>query len=490
MAQPTSVLSPPLLPASLAIYTTVALVAFEGLAVAAALPQVTADLGGVELLPWVISAYLLAAGVATVVAGPLVDALGTRRMFRWASGVFVATSVGAAVAPSMPLLIAARLLQGVGGGLILAVAIAAVSLVYPDHLVGRAFAANSTVWGVMGVAGPALAALLLTVASWRWIFAVNLPLGGLAMVAGWSVLPDAQDDAEPATRDLVGVLLVAAFTTFTLVAVSELGLASAGWMAAAVLAAALYWRRTRRRQRPVLRLEHVAAQPYLGLGLGIALLLAGAIGPNSYLPLYAQGGRAATAATAAWSVLFITVGWTTGANIAGRISDRIAESSLMLFGFSLTLPTTVAAAAAVAVDGPLWLIFGVFFVMGLGIGIATNAGLTLLRALTPRAQMGRASAAHAFIRNQGITYGVAAAGAILLLVVARQVGDVETVREVLAGQEAELGGATREAISSGFAASLFTGAGLVGLGLVPVVALRKHLAEARAARKAARQQEG
>ena len=89
----------------------------------------------------------------------------------------------------MPLLIALRVLQGVGAGLILTTGTTAVSLVYPQHLVSRAFAANATVWGVMGVAGPAVAALILTFLSWEWIFFVNLPLGAIAFFAGLEGFP-------------------------------------------------------------------------------------------------------------------------------------------------------------------------------------------------------------------------------------------------------------------------------------------------------------
>jgi MFS family permease len=174
---PTSVLSRELLPASIAIYTTVALAAFEGLAVSAALPQVAADLGDVHLLPWVVTGYLLMSGVATVVAGPLVDSYGVRAVFRAAIVVFVTGAVLASFVPSMPLMVAARLIHGAGGGAIIAVGIAAVSLIYPGHLIGRAFAANATVWGVMGVAGPGIAAFMLTTLNWRWIFLVNIPLG-------------------------------------------------------------------------------------------------------------------------------------------------------------------------------------------------------------------------------------------------------------------------------------------------------------------------
>src|SRR5690606_10041557 len=115
---------------------------------------------------------------------------GVRAVFRVAVVVFIAGAVLASFAPSMPLMVAARLIHGVGGGLVIAVAVAAVALVYPEHLVGRAFAANSTIWGVMGIAGPGIAALMLTTLGWRWIFLVNIPLGVAALVAGWRVMPE------------------------------------------------------------------------------------------------------------------------------------------------------------------------------------------------------------------------------------------------------------------------------------------------------------
>ena len=156
---PTSVLSRDLLPASIAIFATAAL---ASLGVAAALPDIAADLGNVSLIPWVITAFLVTSSLATVVAGPFIDAVGVSRMFRLAITMFATMGFAAAFAPSMEVLIALRVLQGAGAGLILATGTAAISLVYPQALVGRAFAANATVWGVMGVAGPAVAALILT----------------------------------------------------------------------------------------------------------------------------------------------------------------------------------------------------------------------------------------------------------------------------------------------------------------------------------------
>jgi MFS family permease len=161
LSEPKSVLSRELLPASTAVFATAALASFQALGISAALPDIATDLGNVSLLPWVITAYLLTSTLATVVAGPFIDAIGVSRMFRIAVIAFSATGFATAFAPSMEVLVVLRLLQGAGAGLILATGTAAVSLVYPQHLVSRAFAANATVWGIMGVAGPVVGVDLL-----------------------------------------------------------------------------------------------------------------------------------------------------------------------------------------------------------------------------------------------------------------------------------------------------------------------------------------
>jgi MFS family permease len=480
-SRPTSVLSRELLPASIAIYTTVALAAFEGLAVSAALPQVAADLGDVHLLPWVVTGYLLMSGVATVVAGPLVDSYGVRAVFRGAIVLFVGGAVLASFVPTMPFMVAARLIHGAGGGAIIAVGIAAVGLIYPGHLVGRAFAANATVWGVMGVAGPGIAAFMLTTLSWRWIFLVNIPLGLIALAAGWRVLPGASETPGSRTVDVPGVIGVLALNTFLLLAVDALGLGSLGWLGAAVLSGAALWFHIRRTADPIMRIRHLVNQPFSTLAVSLALLVSGAVAMSSFLTLYVRGGRGASEVLTAWSVFFFVIGWTVGANLSSRLLDRMAETSVMGVGFMLTGPGLGALGVSIVGDAPLPIILGLMVVTAAGVGLATNAGLTLLRSVSDASEIGRSSAAHQFFRNQGFTLGAAMGGAVILAVVATAVGDVEGVREVLAS-DAIPNAAVSEAIRDGYAAAAFTGFGVVVVGLVPFLALRRHLAPARAAR--------
>jgi MFS family permease len=479
--EPSGVLSRQLLPASIAIFTAVALVAFEGLAVAAALPELAAELGGVALLPWTITGFLLTSGIATAVSGPLVDGVGTRTMFRWAVAIFVTASVAAAFAPTMPIMILSRIVQGAGGGMISAVGIAAVGLVYPPHLVSRAFAANATVWGVMGVAAPAIAALMLTVLDWRWIFLVNLPLGLAALAAGWRVLPGPAGQRDRRV-DWRGATLVGSITISLAMAVDRLDWTSLLWLTWVVAGAWLYYRHARRHEAPIVWLEHLIRQPYSGLALGIGLLVAGAIAAEVYIPLYVRGVLGAGPALTAWSVLFFTLGWTTGANISGRLTRRIAESALTVSGFGITVPALVIIWLAVTFGLPSAVVFGCLYLAGTGVGISTNSGLTLLRTATPDDQLGRATAAHQVARAQGFTIGAALGGSVILLAVSRVVPDLETVRQLLAGETAEITVVAAQGIADGFGLTALVGAFVVAAGLPAVLRLRRHLAPARIAK--------
>ena len=123
---------------------------------------------------------------------------------------------------------------------------------------------------------------------------------------------------------------------------------------------------------------------------------------------------------------------------------------MILLGGTLIVPAVVPSGLAIALDWPLAVVFAGFAVIGLSIGFVSTAGLTLLQAGSAASEMGRTNAAHQFIRTLCITYGVALGGAILLLVVDRRVGDIDAVREVLAGNDVELGAETAGAIGAGW----------------------------------------
>ncbi len=456
------------LPVTLANLTIVAIAAFDGLALVAALPSIADDLGGVALLPWVITAFLATSAIAGITAGPIIDAVGVRRTFR-ATGVwFLLSSAAAAVAPNIELLVAARALQGIGGGLVISVALAAVGLAYPQRLRARAFAANSMVWGTLGFGGPVITAGLLALAGWRMIFIVQLPITALALAAGWRTLPSTRDTPQRVVLDWRGITLISGLVATSLLAVDQIGdrwwLAAAG-AAASVACAGAFWLHSGRAEAPLVARVHITRFPLKRIHLTSGLVLIAGLAADNYLPLYMQTTRGRSESFAAFSVLFLTVGWSSAAFAVSRLLERWREADAILLGSTLMIPGVIVAALGIASTWPIPVIFAAFFVMGVSIGFVSTAGLTLLQASADTSEMGRVNSAHQFIRTIGITYGVAVGGAILLFVVGRQVGDVEVVRDALGGEDVVAAGPTLDAIRNGLVWVLGF-SGIAGAGCV------------------------
>jgi MFS family permease len=366
----------------------------------------------------------------------------------------------------MEAMIGLRAIQGAGSGMVIAVGLAATSLIYPAHLTGRAFAANSTVWGVMGVASPAIAAVMLTQLDWRWIFLINLPLGVISLIAGWRVMPPPRERSTREPTDYAGALLALIFTGAVLIAVNDLRWISIVWLLAAVAAGYVFYRRAGSHASPLVERRYLTGVPFAPLAFAISLLITGAFAPNAYVPLYVSAGRLASEAMTAWSVLFFTVGWTAGANLSSRLLDSRTELTVIKYGFGSTIPSLIATAVAAVLGMALPVLFIALFGVGVGVGLATNASLTLLRDVSEPAEIGRSTSAHQFFRNQGFAFGSAIGGAALFVTVAAIVGDPELVRDVLAGDADTAGGQVSAAVVDGFAISAAIGASIAALGLL------------------------
>ena len=439
---------------TIAMVVVQGLAAFDGMAVIAALPSIAADLGDVSLLPWVSPAYLGTSAVAVLIGGPAIDAIGVRRTFRVAGLWFLIASAGAAVAPSMPLLVAVRVVHGFGGGLVMAVVLATVGIAYPASLRRRAFAAVSMVWGVMSFGGQALAGQLLAVGGWRFVVAVQLPLTALALAVGWSTLPGTRRRPTAISTDWVGVGLISSVVVLLLAAVGQIGIrwsVSGGSAALAVAAGAVYWWHAGRVNEPILARTHITRFPLAWVHLTAGLVMIAGLAVENYLPMYVQLTRGRSVEFAAFSITFLSVGWTSGSFIFSRLLSHWRESAVILLGAVLSVPSLAAAGLLVAREGSLTWILGTFVFVGLGVGLVSTASQTLRQAASDESEMGRVNAAHQFVRNLSITLAVALGGAVILSVVDAQVGDVETVRGVLAGEDVMVGAETMAAVGDGLA---------------------------------------
>ncbi|MBT5138877.1 MAG: MFS transporter [Acidimicrobiaceae bacterium] len=442
------------LPMTLATLTIVALVGFGTLALIAALSSIAEDLGQIGLLPWVFTAYLATSAIAVVVAGPVIDAIGVRRTFRITGIWFLLSTLAAAAAPSMPLLILARGVQGFGGGLLFAVALAAIGVGYPHELRPQAFAAQSVMFGIMGLGGPALAGVLLAFGGWRIIFIIQLPLAVIALASGWTTLPTTRQHPSQIQTDWKGVGLMALLIVCSLVAVAQIGVhwwASGAALAATVVLMALYWNHSGRVDAPVLAREHFTRFPLRWVHVTTGLVMFNALAVDDFLPFYVQTARGRSVEFAAISLVFLSLGWTLGSLVYSRVLNKWRECDVILLGCWLIVPSIGAAGITIALDWPLPLLFAASALIGISVGLVTTAGLTLLQASSDISEMGRVTAAHQFIRQLAIMYGIALAGAIVLLVVDLEVGDVDAVRDVIAGENISLGTETKDAIRHGLA---------------------------------------
>ena len=459
---------------ALALMAAVAMASYNNLSVTAALPDIGDDLGRVALLPWVVTVELLAAAIAVLAVGPYIDGSGARRAFRLTVVSFLASSTMCMLAPTMELLVAARVLQGLAAGALIGTSLTCIGLVFEDEARPWAYALMSSVWGIMGIGGPAVAAALVSTLGWRAVFAVNLPVALAAAAVGWSRLPtEARSAAERLDRR--GLAILSALTVALLLATSDLAWPSAVLVAAGAGLAAMYVRHARSRPSPVVRLAHITERPWRHIHIVAVLAVSGGTGASVFLPLYLKGARGSSVAFAAFAVVWPTLGWSTAAWVSGALQQRLRAQTVVVIGSAFIAVGNVAATWAAWAEAPVpWLLAGLVCA-GWGIGTITTSSLSLLQGRADLAEMGRVSSAHHFLRSLGFAYGAAVAGLVMLWVVDYRTGDPELVRGLLSDADVVVDAGVADALSSAFTWSLAVMAAPVGADPARRVAARPRL---------------
>lgn len=391
--------------------------------VAVALPRIGADLHGMEMLAWVVSSYLIGSTVSTPLFGKLGDLAGRRKALSAAIVFFILGAVGCALAPSMPLLVASRALQGVGGGAVIAVAQAAIADVVSPRERGRYQIYFSGVHVVASVAGPVVGGLLTEHLSWHWIFWLNLPLGLLALLVSRRALGRIPAPAGRVVVDYPGAVLLSAGLVVLLAGITRIGMGVPpddpsqlmAYAAALVLLCAFVWQE-RRAAEPLVPLA-LFALPTVRLSCFILFVAyMQLIALTVLVPMRSQMLLGAAAGEAALGLVPLTLGGPAGAYLAGRIMLRTGSTRpLQIWGAG-------AVAAGVLALGLPWLRWLpaagqplVLAFVGIGIGLQFPTSLVAIQNAVPSRHVGIATATAVFSRSLGAAVGIAVLSTTLLL---------------------------------------------------------------------------
>ena len=405
-------------PILLSVMLSVALIAIDSTIIATAVPSIVADLGGFSQFPWLFSLYLLAQVVTVPVYGKLSDSLGRKPLMLFGIAVFLAGSVLCGAAWSMPLLIVARAIQGIGAGAIAPMTMTIVGDLYSVEERAKVQGYVASMWGMAAVVGPTLGGVFSEYVSWRWIFFINVPVAGAAM---WMLMRRFHETVERRRHriDYAGTVLLTVGCTALILALLEGGeawswssattAALVGFGLASLIAFGLVERVA---TEPIVPTWVMSRRILVGSNLTAVAVGALLIGLTSFIPTYAQGVLGHGALAAGFALAAMTVGWPISASIAGSVYLRIGFRNTAVLGSCFVLAGS--ALTLLLGERSTLIEIGVFcFVIGFGLGWVASPTLVAVQSVVGWDRRGVVTGTNLFARSIGSAVGVAAFGAVV-----------------------------------------------------------------------------
>ncbi|MFH8620889.1 DHA2 family efflux MFS transporter permease subunit [Streptomyces vietnamensis] len=406
------------------------LAALDQTIVSTALPTIVSELGGMEHLSWVVTAYMLASTAGTPLWGKLGDQYGRKRLIQGAIVLFLVGSALCGIAQNMPQLIAFRAIQGLGGGGLMVLSMAIVGDLVPPRERGRYQGLFGAVFGGTSVLGPLLGGLFTQHLSWRWVFYINLPIGIVALFVIAAVLHLPVRSTRH-TIDYLGTFLIASVAT-CLVLVASLGGTTWAWGSAQIIGLAvlgavlLVWFLyvERRAAEPVLppglfRIRTFSLVSVISFVVGFAMF-----GAMTFLPTFLQVVQGVTPTMSGVHMLPMVLGVLITSTTSGQIVSRtgrwkvfpIVGTALTCLGLLLLHQLTETSST--------WSMSVCFFVFGAGLGLVIQVLVLVVQNAVPYEDLGVATSGVTFFRSIGASFGVAAFGTIFTSRLTDTLGEV------------------------------------------------------------------
>jgi EmrB/QacA subfamily drug resistance transporter len=427
-------------------------------------------------IQWVVTGYTLALAAVIPVTGWASDRFGTKRIYLWSLVLFVAGSALSGLAWSAGSLIFFRVLQGIGGGMIMPAVMTIMTKKAGPHRMGRVMGVLGMPMLIAPIAGPVLGGWLVDDVSWRWIFFINLPIGVVAFLAARRVLE--QDEPQPSHRmDWLGLVLLSPGLTLLIFGLAESATdgfgAAKSWgpIAAGALLIVAFLRHSWTAKDPLIDIR-LFTHTRAGAAAGTFMLFSIAFfGSLLLVPLYYQSVRGDTALQAGLLLVPQGLGALITMPIAGRLTDRIGPTKLAAFGIPLVV-VGISPFAFVGADTSYVLLCSFSFVLGLGMGLAMMPTMTAAMQSVPPQAIARTSTAMNIIRQSGASIGTAILSVILASNIKSQLGGAggggfDAVHGMDEQQRAGIAAPLADAFSSTFVWAL----ALLALAFVPALAM-------------------
>ncbi|WP_429372476.1 MDR family MFS transporter [Paenibacillus sp. DS2015] len=402
--------------------------AIEGTVTGPAGPAIVSNFGGMQLMSWIFTAYLLTMAVTTPIFGKISDIYGRKPVFLIGSLLFIIGSLLCGFSQSMEQLIVFRAIQGIGAGALIPVTFTIIGDIYPIEERSKVQALLSSVWGISSLVGPLLGGYFVDYWSWRWIFGFNVPFGILSILLIARYLP--KHNVKRETKiDFAGAI------TFTIgMTVLLFSLATGGqyyeWnsplligcLFIAVIFIILFFIVEKRAQEPMIplklfRIRDIAVSA--GANLLISSLL---IGLTTYTPLWIQGVMGRNATFSGLAMAPMSIGWMLGSVAGAKLLLTAGSRKTTMIGIGGIVIGALGLAMMTG-DTPSYILLTFTFIYGIGFGYSSTVFTIIAQSSVGYNLRGSSTALNTFVRSLGQTIGVAVFGSWINLKIVALLND-------------------------------------------------------------------